>query len=57
MKPLNYFEYKKNYDSNVHVRVFKVATKINDEMVDEKMANLFNFTLRNNALDWCNNYM
>jgi hypothetical protein len=26
-------------------------------MVDEDKTNLFNFTLRDSAYDWCNNYM
>jgi hypothetical protein len=26
-------------------------------MVDEEIANLFKFTLRDNAFNWCNNYM
>jgi hypothetical protein len=28
-KPLNYLEYKKDFDLNVHVRVFKFSTKVN----------------------------
>jgi hypothetical protein len=56
-KPLNYHKYKKDYDLDGHVRVFKVFIKVNGEMVDEEIANLFNFTLRDNAFKWCNNYM
>lgn len=54
---MNYLEYKKNFDPNVHVQVFKVTIKVNGEMVDEEIANLFKFTLRDNAFNWCNNYM
>jgi hypothetical protein len=57
MRPLNYHEYKKDYDPNVHVRVFKATIKANNEMVDEETTNMFNFTLRNNTSNWCNNYM
>jgi len=57
MRPLNYHEYKKDYDPNVHVQVFKATIKTNNEMVDEETTNMFNFTLRNNTSNWCNNYM
>lgn len=57
-RPLNYLEYKKNFDLNVHVWVIKVVIKVNNgETVDDKITNLFNFTLRNNAFNWCNNYI
>ncbi len=42
---------------DVHVWIFKVVIKANGEIIDEEITNLFNFTLRNNAFDWCNNYM
>jgi hypothetical protein len=57
MKPLNYLEYKKNFDLDVHVWIFKATIKANGEMVDEEIANLFNFTLRDNTSNSCNNYM
>ncbi len=53
-RPLNHPKYKKNFDSNVHVRVFKVAIKANGETIDEEIANLFNFMLRDNASNWYN---
>jgi hypothetical protein len=56
-RPLNYLEYKKDSNPNVHVQIFKVVIKTTDELVNEEIANLFNFTLRNNTFDWCNNYM
>jgi hypothetical protein len=34
---------------NIHVQVFKVVIKINGEIIDEEIANLFNFTLKDNA--------
>jgi hypothetical protein len=52
MRPLlNYPPYKKNFDPDVHVRVFKVIIKTNGEMIDVEITNLFNFTMRDNALD------
>ncbi len=56
-RPLNYPEYKKNSNPDVHVQVFKAVIKVNGETIDEKRTNLFNFTLRNNASNWCNNYI
>jgi hypothetical protein len=56
--PLNYPKYKKNFDCNVHVRVFKVVIKATNQIIYiEEIANMLNFTLRDNASDWCNNYM
>jgi hypothetical protein len=56
-RPLNYLEYKKNYDPDVHVRVFKAAIKVNNETTNEEIKNMFNFTLKNNAFNWFNNYI
>ncbi len=50
-KPLNYLEYKKGYFLDVHVQVFKATIKANNEMLYEKIINLFNFMLRDNAFD------
>jgi hypothetical protein len=50
-RPLNYFEYKKDSDPNIHVQVFKVIIKVNDETIDEEIINLFNFTLRDDTFD------
>jgi hypothetical protein len=47
MRPLNYPKYMKDYDPNVHVRVFKAIIKANNETIDEETTNMFNFTLRN----------
>lgn len=52
MKPLlNYPPYKKNFDLDVHVQVFKIVIKTNGEMINVEITNLFNFTLIDNALD------
>ncbi len=56
-RPLNYPEYQKDYFSDAHVQVFKATIKANNEMLYKKITNLFNFMLRDNAFDWCNNYM
>jgi len=39
------------------IHIFKAIIKGNDEMVDEEIFNLFNFTLRINASNLCNKYM
>jgi hypothetical protein len=57
MKPLNYFEYKKDFDTNVHVRVFKAVIKVDSETMNQEIVNLFNLILKDNSLDKCNNYM
>jgi hypothetical protein len=43
--------YKKDFNLDVHVRIFKVAIKANNETIDEKITNMFNFTLKDNAFD------
>jgi len=42
--PLKYLEYVKYSDPDVHVRVFKVSIRINSEMDDPKIVNMFIFT-------------
>jgi hypothetical protein len=37
--------------------LFKVVIKVKNEMIDEEITNLFNFTLKNNASNCCNSYM
>jgi hypothetical protein len=48
-RPLNYLEYKKDFDLGVHVQVFKVTIRVNGETVDEEITNMLNFTLKDNA--------
>jgi hypothetical protein len=51
-EPLDYLKFKNDYNPNVHVWVFKVTVKANGEIIDEKITNLFNFTLKDmNAVD------
>jgi hypothetical protein len=57
-RPFNYFKYKKDSNLDARVRVFKATIKVNgDLMLIEEIKNLSNFTLKDNALNWCNNYM
>ncbi len=46
----------KNFNLDVHVRVFKVAIKANGETEDVKMVNMFSFTFKYTMSNWCNNY-
>ncbi len=50
-RPLNYLKYKKDFDSNVCVQVFKAVMKVNGETMNEEITNLFTFMLRDNAFD------
>ncbi len=44
-QPFNYPKYVKDFDPNVHVRVCKVAIRVNSETNDAKNVHLFSFTL------------
>jgi hypothetical protein len=48
-RPLNYLEYVKDFDLDVHVRIFKVAIVADDV----EIVNLFNFTLKDTMFNWC----
>jgi len=56
-QPLKYTKYVKDFDPNVHVRVFKIVISVNGETKDAKIVNLFSFTLKNTLYDWCKNHM
>jgi len=56
-RPFNYPENKKYFDLDAHIWVFKANIKANNEIVNEEIMNLFNFTLKDNASNLCNNYM
>jgi hypothetical protein len=56
-RALNYPKYKKDFDLSVHVQVFKATIKVNSETIYVEIVIMFNFTLRDNTYDWCNNYM
>jgi hypothetical protein len=57
MRPLKYHEYKKGSYMDVHIKKFIVTIKANGEMINEEITNMFNIKLKDNASDWCNNYM
>jgi hypothetical protein len=50
-RQLNYLKYKRDFDLDVHVQVFKATIKVDDETIDEEITNLFNFTSRDNTSD------
>jgi hypothetical protein len=56
-RPRNYLEYVKDSDPKVHVRIFKASIRINGEIEDVEIVNLFSFTLKDIVFNWCNNYM
>ncbi len=56
-RPLNYFWYVKDFDPNADVNVFKAAIRVNNEIDDAKIVNMFNLTLKYIMSNWCNNYM
>jgi len=43
---LNYLQYVKDFDLDVHVIIFKIAIRVNGEINDAKTVNLFSFTLK-----------
>jgi hypothetical protein len=47
----------KDSDPKAHVRIFKASIRINGEIENAEIVNLFSFTLRDIVFDWCNNYM
>jgi hypothetical protein len=47
----------KDFNPNVHVRVFKATIRTNGETKDVKIINIFSFTFKDIVSDWCNNYM
>jgi hypothetical protein len=44
-------------DYDVHIKVFKRAIKANGETVEANIINLFGFTLRDNILEWGENFI
>jgi hypothetical protein len=45
-QPFNYHEYVKDFDLDVHLRVFKVVIRANSEIDDAKVVNMFSFTFK-----------
>ncbi len=50
-------EYVKDFNLDVHVKIFKIAIRANSEIDYAKIVNVFNFTFKNIVSNWCNNYM
>jgi hypothetical protein len=49
--PFNYLEYVKDFDPDVHVRVFKATIRANGKTENEEIVNLFRFTLKDIVFD------
>jgi hypothetical protein len=47
----------KDFDLDVHVRIFKATIKANGETKNAKIINPFCFTFKDIMFDWCNNYI
>jgi hypothetical protein len=47
----------KDIDHDAHIRIFKKAIKINGEIVEVDIINLFGFTLWDNILEWGENFV
>jgi hypothetical protein len=56
-KKLQYPTYVKDTDLDVHIKVFKKAIKINGEIMEANIINLFGFTFRDNIFEWGENYV
>jgi hypothetical protein len=54
---LQYPSYVKNIDPNAHIRIFKKTIKINGEIIEDDIINLFSFTLRDSIFEWGENYV
>ncbi len=52
----NYFDFKKDVNPNVHVRVFNFVVKANVETSKEYIIIAFGYMQRNITSDWCHNY-
>ncbi len=51
-----YFDFKKDANPNVHVRVFNSVVKANVETSKEYIIITFSYMQRNIKSDWCHNY-
>jgi len=54
---LQYPTYVKDIDLDVHINIFKKMINANGETMQTNIMNLFNFTLRDNILDWGENFV
>jgi hypothetical protein len=42
---------------DAHIRVFKKVIKVNGEIVEANIINMFGFTLKDNIFEWAQNYV
>ncbi len=42
---------------DAHIRVFKKVIKVNGEIVEANIINMFGFTLKDNIFEWGQNYV
>jgi hypothetical protein len=54
---LKYLDYKKCVDLNAYVKVFYAIIRKNGETFKEYIINVFSYTLKEMASNWCHNYM
>jgi len=54
---IKYLGFRKDVNSNAHVRVFNSIVKTNVETSKEFIINAFSYTLRDITSNWCHNYM
>jgi hypothetical protein len=52
-----YFDFKKDVDTNAHVRMFNFAIKGNVETSEKYIINAFSYMPKDTTSDWCHNYM
>lgn len=52
-----YLTYVKDINLDAHIRVFKKVIKANGETMQANIINLFGFTLRDNILEWGENFV
>jgi hypothetical protein len=57
MVALKYPSFKKDDDLDAHVKILNFAIKANAKTFKEYIITVFNYMLKDTALDWCHNYM
>jgi hypothetical protein len=57
MVAFKYLDFKKDVDSDAHVRMLNFVVKTNEKTFEEYIINVFSYTLRYTTLDWCHDYM
>jgi hypothetical protein len=57
MVAFKYYDFKKDVDPNVHVKVFNSIVKENAKTFEEYIINAYSCTLKDTTSNWCHNYM